>query len=91
MTRSSPASRHDQHLGGLFWASETASGWWTAQAEKNSLAVGLLFLTVKPRVRANPETASEQIPELLSSNSETVYGFAPDVQSYLQDMPLLNI
>jgi hypothetical protein len=75
--------------GDFFWAPETASEWWTAQAEKNSLAVMLLFLTVKPHIRANPETASEQIPELLSSNSETVYGFAPGVQSYLQDMPLL--
>jgi hypothetical protein len=40
--------------GDFFWAPETASGWWTAQAEKNSLAVGPLFLTTKPRVRANP-------------------------------------
>jgi hypothetical protein len=60
-------------MGDFFLASEHASRSWAAETEKMSPAVELLIFTAKPGSRAISESASEQFPELLSQNPESVY------------------
>jgi hypothetical protein len=63
-----PANKAD-----FFLASQPASRWCAAEAEKKSPGATALILTAKLASCAIAETAREQFPELLRKTAETAY------------------
>jgi hypothetical protein len=66
----------------FFLASEWASRWWAAKAEKKSPCAAALISTAKLPSRAIVETAQGQITEILHRKPETVY-YADPSFSYI--------